>query len=55
MALEIRIYFHNRIKRLVNDKILSTLDFTDFELVWIVLRKNKPTSQRKESVGVQTY
>jgi len=48
MALEIRIYFHKKIKRLVNDKILSILDFTDFELVWIALRKSKPTSQRKE-------
>ena len=53
--LEIMAYFHKRIKRLVNDKILNTLNFIDFELIWIALRKSKPTSQRNELVGVQTY
>ena len=49
MALEIMTYFHKRIKRLVNDKILSTLNFTGFELVWIALKKaNQQVKERSQ-------
>ena len=39
-----------RIKRLVN-RVLSTLDFTDFTLVWTALRKSRPTSLRRVPRG----
>ena len=43
------------IKRLVNDGVLSTLNFTDLILVWTTLKVNKTTSPRKVSRGVQLY
>ena len=36
-----------RIKRLVNDGVLSTLDFTDLRLVWTVLKESELISPRK--------
>jgi hypothetical protein len=36
-----------RLETLVKDEILSNLYFTDFNVcVWIVLRENKPNTQR---------
>ena len=44
-----------RIKRLVNDGVLSTLDFTDIDTIWHALRENRPTNPRKVPKGAQTY
>ena len=44
-----------RIKRLVNDGVLSTLNYTYFTLVWTTLRENRPTSLRRVPKGAQTY
>ena len=45
----------DRIKRLVNDGVLSTLDFNDFETCGTALRVSRPTSQRKVLLGVLPY
>ena len=46
----------DRIKRLMNDGVLSTLHFTDFETcVDCVLRESRPTSQREVLLGVLPY
>ena len=45
----------DRIKRLVNDGVLSTLTFTDFDTCTTTLKASRPTSQRKVPIGVQPY
>ena len=45
----------DRIKRLVNDRILSTLDFTDFNTCVDCIKVNRPTSLKKVPIGVQPY
>ena len=47
----------DRIKRLVNGGVLSTLDFIDFEtsVDCIKGKESKPTSQRKMLLGVLPY
>ena len=46
----------DKIKRLVNDRVLSTLDFVDFlTLVWTVLRESRPISQKKVLREAHTY
>ena len=44
-----------RVKKLVNDVVLSTLDFAYFETCVIALRASKPTSLKGVQRGAQTY
>ena len=41
----------DRIKRLVKDGVLSTLDYTDLEILGIALRESRQTILRRMPIG----
>ena len=45
----------DRIKRLVNDGVLSTLDFIDFDICVDCIKCKQPTSLGKVPRGVQLF
>ena len=45
----------DRIKRLVNDGVLSNSNFTDFDTCTDCIKASRPTSQRKVPRGVLPY